>query len=417
MFGLDFSHPRTVVIVFAILASISEIVFSGVLNGWSSIYMILNPKTSREITMANWIYAIGNMVSMAALVPQGLLIDCVSNRGLFLSHAVIGVFGYIFMIFASAVSLVDSSFCESSTALTLWIITQILTSICSNGMHLAIMCHIPNVAKSWSEDVGERGMVANILYTITNGFYAAGPLILWILWRCIGVRNWNGILTYAGITIILLIVNTILLKLVWIEQRKVVWPPQIQWDHFQWLDLIEFTVYNTTYIYFMICFVSMVTVRTPQFTNTFSLMLPLIGLAMTVILSLTAQYWSMWYWNAWMNKFIVITLVGLCWVFLTLLHSCIPQGIALWIGACVMYCIFCPIYFSTVAIYFDSISPSSSRGLLRGLIMAVSGPLLFSIPAWISHGKVHSYLAYEVLATVTMMVVAAFILLRHVKSW
>jgi MFS family permease len=333
-----------------------------------------------------------------------------------MSHAAIGVVGYLLLIFATWHASLEQHFCQSYSTWSLFIISQVLNSICSNGMHLAIMCYIPTLAKQYTLDNEKRQLTANILYTVTNGAYAVGPLVLWVVFKIIHARNWLGLASYAGFTVVSLILISIIMNHLWTESNKRSWP-KFEWTKFKYFQLIEFTIYNTAYTYCIVCFVAILTVRTLNFADAFSIMLPLIGIAMTIILSLMSNYWQQWSWNSWMVKFLTITAIGFIWTFFTILSTSLNSR-GLWVLCAVIYCIFCPIYYSVTAYYFDHISEEQSRGILRGLIMAIPGPFLFSINAWITHGQKHGYIAFDIFNLLLLVITAiAFILRHHVLKW
>lgn len=371
---------------------LSELIFSGVLNGWAAFYEILDPKSPEAVTRVNWIYTIANMVAMVAWIPQGWVIDTWSSKVLLVSHAAIGVVGYMGMIFAAWVES-QSEDMASTTAWILWIMAECGVAICSNGMHLAIMCYIPKLGAPWHPSVEVQNQAISIFYTVTNGFYAAGPLVVWVVALGTGPRGWMGIGIYAGITILLLMVVTGCLILGWEEST--------QWRSPQWPILHlqrshgEFMVANSIATYFLIGFVAMVTVRSPEWTRTFSVLLPCIGLFMTLVLSWIAKV-PWWSWNGWVTKWIVVLIVTYAWSLCSILASSLGVS-GFWIASTVLYCIVCPIYYSVTAHYLEYLSMPETRGLLRGIVMAVGGPPLFSLTRWIGYSQKHGYGLWDML--------------------
>lgn len=417
---------RKKVLVYTVLACVSELVFSGVLNGWSALYLIFNPQTSDEIVRTNWIYSIANIAAIIALVPQGAITDCISSRFLFISHTIIGILGYGLMIFASWFAGIDQAnghgFCSSLSTWALFIVSQVLTSICSNGMHLAIMCYIPTISKRWSDEKASQSTVMSVLYTVTNGFYALGPLLVFIVYKSVGVQNWLGLAWYAGFTVLALIIVSVALYALWDEVPKYTWLyADIEWRKVLSWDVLEFVVYNSVYNYFIICFIAMQTARAPWFLETFSYVFPLIGLAMTIVLSCASSFTTFWKYDAWTNKFCMIAVVGCLWSMSSLWYSCFlymnPKW--LWICSCVLFCVLCPIYYSVIAYYLDGLCQEEFRGIMRGLITALGGPPLFSISAWIEYGTIHhkGYVAFDTLNISLCVVVSVALLLRHFRTW
>jgi MFS family permease len=424
-------------VIFVVLACISELIFSGVLNGWSALYMIFKPQTAQEINRANWIYSIGNIFAIFAFVPQGIMSDNLSNKTLFFSHALIGVVGYGLMVFACWLASLEATFCESTRTWVIFIISQILTSICSNGMHLAIMCFIPTLGKRWNEnDKAIQNRVIGILYTVTNGLYSAGPFVVWVVYKLVGVKNWMGLATYSGFTILALIVISVIMYSMWHETEKTATTRPSLRNYtsairklFMRADVIEFTVYQVIYSYFIICFIAMMATRTPWFTEAFSIMMPMIGLVMTFVLSFMTQNMAVWAYSAWINRYGAIAIVGCIWSFLALLYSCLIQQWdvhALWITSTVVFCLLCPIYYSVVPCYQNELckqeegsTSASVEGVMRGAILCLTGPALFSISAWLNYGTVekHGYIAYDTLNIVLTVLVSIIVLLRNMKKW
>jgi MFS family permease len=426
------------IVVFMIILCFSELVFSGVLNGWSALYLIFNPQTSEELSRTQWIYTIGNIAALLALIPQGILTDATSSSLLFFSHAAIGVVGYMVMIFACWLASLDDFFCGSMKTWVLFILAQSLNSICSNGMHNAIMCLIPDLAKKWTSDDSDQdkshlesvqGTFRSIAFTVTNGFYALGPLVLWFVYKAAGVRHWIGLAAYAGITIVALIVVSAIAFFLWkaCETKtasKKAWRwPKIKWRSLLNRSLIEFTAYNTVYSYFIIGFIAMMTTRTPWFNEAFSILMPTIGIFFTFFLSLVCKQFYWWRWEAWVQKFLTIAVVGCLWTFTALLYSCLEHSThhmrILWGFSCVVYCVFNPIYYSVTPLYLNELCEPESIGTVRGLVTALSGPALFSFGAWIKNGTElgHGYVAFDTLNISLTVLVSLVLIMSNFKKW
>jgi hypothetical protein len=235
--------------------------------------------------------------------------------------------------------------------------------------------------------------------------------VIWLLYFGINERHWFGLAVYAILSMIGILFVSFPMVYLW-DDHSAKQPFDLK--NIEPRKILPFVGYNLIFNFFIVCFVAMVTVRTPWFTNSFALILPLVGIVMTFALAALSLF-KIWSWGAWVNKIMATSLVGFVWVFLSLLYAALPDHPrSLWITSCVLYCIFCPIYYSVTAYYFDTITPVQSRGFLRGLVMACSGPLLFTLDSWIKHGSKHGYLAFDFtnLVCTTVASVAAMVFLQ-----
>lgn len=384
--------------IFVILSCFAEFGFYGVYNGWSALYLIFDPKTTLEISRANLIYVIANIAGLVFLIPQGLLVDIFTSKKLFIYNTIAGILGYFIMIFASWNSSSETQFCQRDGTLALYAVSQSLINVYSNGVHLSIMCYIPSIVEEATKKKDKQEFLKSVLFTVANGAYSAGPLVLLIVYYSIGTRNWFGLGLYSGVTIIAIIIITVPMFFLWKKEEG----KKFNLKGLQFKKLIPYLFYNIIYTYFMVCFISMITVRTSFFTGTFSLMLPLIGVFMTFFLSFISKF-SFWSWSNWQVKSMAIVVIGYLWTFIAFFYT-VYDIRTIWIISCIIYCIFCPVYYSVTSYYFNEITPINSIGLMRGIIMAITGPFLFTLDLWIKDGIKNGYLKYDLTSLIATTV-------------
>lgn len=197
----------------------------------------------------------------------------------------------------------------------------------------------------------------------------------------------------------------------WDEEMQQEWP-SLSLSKCINADLVEFTVYNSINMYIIIAYVAILTVRTPWWTNYFSILLPCIGLVMTLLLSYISKY-SWWSYSSWSNKYATICVVGYIWT-VTMPFS---TSHTTWMIGSIFYMFLCPIYYSVTAYDLNRIiTNKSTRGITRGVVMAIGGLPLFSIQALMQNNIQHGYTMWDLFQLTSFVIANIWMTLRRITS-